>query len=123
MAYPTPFSQAASMSSFPAASSMYLKSGGMAGAMGAYHMGLGMGGLALDPMHAYGNTSKLGFRLGGISISDRFPSYPVPRILPRFFANHTSLHLRSDVFLLITVLVRPRRFNSRFFMSLNNSFC
>jgi len=56
MAYPTPFSQAASMSSFPAASSMYLKSGGMAGAMGAYHMGLGMGGLALDPMHAYGNT-------------------------------------------------------------------
>jgi len=57
MAYPpTPFSQAASMSSF-GPSSMYLKSGGMGAAMGAYHMGLGSLGMGLDPMHAaYGNT-------------------------------------------------------------------
>ena len=55
MAYSTPFSQ----SSF-SPSSMYLKSGGM-GAMGAYHMGLGNLGMALDPMHAYGNPSKYFF--------------------------------------------------------------
>jgi len=50
MAYSTPFSQP----SF-STSSMYLKSGGMGAAMGAYHMGLGSLGMGLDPMHAYGN--------------------------------------------------------------------
>lgn len=49
MAYSTPFSQP----SF-STSSMYLKSGGMGAAMGAYHMGLGSLGMGLDPMHAYG---------------------------------------------------------------------